>query len=386
MQERGNPTLHFLDRYLGIPSVALLGHMKSKRPLPSKIENICLLKTVGIGDTVLISGVVADLRMAFPHASLTIFSGQSNFEMAHMLDGIDRVVKVPIRNLVAGLRAMRAVSIDILLDFGHWPRIDALLSLLSGASFTVGFCVQGQYRHYGYDLAVKYSSEVHEIENYRQLVRALGVETSNPPFLRTPRVGVAPVSDYAVFHLWPGGMLSRLKQWRSESWVRLIEEFASLGMEVVLTGAPSDCASNDAIIERVRPHARGIVRNAAGLSLQETAGALAHSRLVVSVNTGVMHMAAALGVPLVALHGPTSSKRWGPISDRAIVVNSPLDGCGYLNLGWEYPSNPPPCMECIRYEEVRDACRRLLEMQNSSSRQVQIGERTIRSGFEGEYA
>jgi len=77
-------------------------------------------------------------------------------------------------------------------------------------------------------------------------------------------------------------------------------------------------------------------------------------------------MAAALGVPLVALHGPTSSRRWGPISERAIAVDSSLDGCGYLHLGWEHSPHPLACMECIPYETVRGACRSILAKQVES--------------------
>jgi len=357
--------LHILDRYLGIPTIAILGRLRRKRRLPAKIETIGLLRTVAIGDTVLMSGIIADLRRAFPRASFLFFAGPSNFEIAGMLDGLDRVVKVPIPNLAAGLRAVRSVPVDIMIDFGQWPRLEALLTLFSRASFTVGFRTPGQYRHYGYDVAVEHSSRVHELENYRRLVRALGVHTRSLPFLKASQKSALPEADYAVFHLWPGGRRRKLKEWPRERWLRLIEEAIGWGLQIVLTGAPSDRDSNDELISNVAPAARRFVRNAAGQSLQATAATLANSRLVVSVNTGVMHMAATLGVPLVALHGPTSSKRWGPVSERAIVVDSPLNGCGYLNLGWEYPTRPPQCMECIRYGDVREACRRLLEKQNS---------------------
>ena len=358
--------LHFLDRYAGIPAVAILGHARRKRTLPSKIQTFGLLRTAAIGDTVLISAAIADLRAAFPDASVIFFAGPTNFEMASMLDGVDKVVEVPIVNLSAALRRVRSIAVDVMVDFGQWPRFDALLALLSRASFTIGFQTRGQHRHYGYDVTVEHSSHVHEIENYRRLVRALGVETGHPPRLRAPSPVASSAANYAVFHLWPGGRRKKLKQWPDEKWLALVEEMASRKMEVVLTGASADRDGNDAIIERVRPYARGFVRNAAGSSVQETASMLAHSRLVVSVDTGVMHMAAALGVPLVALHGPTSSRRWGPISERAIAVDSPLDGCGYLNLGWEHSSRPLTCMECIPYEAVRDACRSVIGKQVES--------------------
>jgi len=88
--------LHFLDRYAGIPAVAILGHARRKRALPSAIRTIGLLRTAAIGDTVLISAAIADLRAAFPGASVIFFAGPTNFEMASMLDGVNVVIKVPI--------------------------------------------------------------------------------------------------------------------------------------------------------------------------------------------------------------------------------------------------------------------------------------------------
>lgn len=360
LKERGSRALHFLDRFAGIPAIAVLGCARRKRALPVKIETIGVLRTVAIGDTVLMSAVIADLRIAFPRARLIFFPGPSNFEMAEMLEGIDAVVKVPTRNLVAGLKAVRSVSLDVMIDFGPWPRLDALLTLFSRAAFTVGFRTSGQHRHFGYDVSVEHSSQIHELENYRRLVRELGVKTVNAPRLQAPAIARAFQGEYAVFHLWPGGKRKELKQWPADEWLRLIEEFTSRGVSVVLTGAPADRQNNDALISSMSTPHRLAVRNAAGLSLRQTAATLAAASLVVSVNTGVMHIAAALGTPLVALHGPTSSKRWGPLSRRAIIIDSPLQGCGYLNLGWEYPSRPPDCMKCIRYERVREACLALL--------------------------
>jgi ADP-heptose:LPS heptosyltransferase len=367
MRLRGNPILHFADRYVGIPVVVCLGHLRRKGTVPSNIGTIGLLKTGAIGDTVLLSAVIADLRCTFRNAELIFFCNEVNFEIAGMLAGVDRVIKVPFRNLVAGMAAVRSVSVDVMLDFGQWSRLEALFTIFSKACFKIGFRSRGQHRHAGYDLTVEHSSEVHELENYRRLVRTLGVETRNLPSLLAPK-GEPPLDrEYAVCHLWPGGTGRELKQWPAERWVQLFAELAGWGMEIVLTGSPSDRARNEEVIAYLGRETRGIVKNAAGLSLDRTAAMLAHSKVVVSVNTGVMHLAAALGAPLVALHGPTSSKRWGPISETAIVVDSPAPGCGYLNHGWEYPAQPPQCMESIRYETVREACGELLKKSNRSS-------------------
>ena len=155
--ERGNAALHFLDRYAGIPALAMLSLFRKKRARPQKIRTIGLLKTVAIGDTVLLSAIVADLRAEFPDASIIFFCGESNLEVAKMLGGVNRIVKISVSNPFTSIRAIRSVPLDILMDCGQWPRWDALLTSISRADFTVGFDTPGQHRSRGYDLAVPHS-------------------------------------------------------------------------------------------------------------------------------------------------------------------------------------------------------------------------------------
>ena len=82
---------------------------------------------------------------------------------------------------------------------------------------------------------------------------------------------------------------------------------------------------------------------------------LARARAVVSVNTGVMHLAAAAGAPTIALNGPTSATRWGPVGANVVSVDSELPGCGYLNLGFEYDGQRTDCMLGISVDRVAAA-------------------------------
>jgi ADP-heptose:LPS heptosyltransferase len=116
------------------------------------------------------------------------------------------------------------------------------------------------------------------------------------------------------------------------------------------------------------------VKSLAGQAdLAETAMEIARAAAVVCVNTGVMHLAAALNTPLVALHGPTNPVRWGPLSADAITVAPPSDsGGGYLNLGFEYPANPPDCMAAITLEEVLIGLRKALRLGAAEIRQKDL--------------
>jgi Glycosyltransferase family 9 (heptosyltransferase)/D5 N terminal like len=70
------------------------------------------------------------------------------------------------------------------------------------------------------------------------------------------------------------------------------------------------------------------------------------------LNTGLMHLAAATGTSTIALNGPTSAQRWGPVGERVVSVNSDLAGCGFLNLGFEYNGQRTDCMHGISVERV----------------------------------
>jgi ADP-heptose:LPS heptosyltransferase len=261
---------------------------------------------------------------------------------------------------LAAIRAVRELEFDLFLDFGPWCRLNALIAICSEAKFIAGFRTTSQARHFGYDLVVEHSENAHELENHRGLIRALGILPVHPPRLSCEKLESQNVYEltrrFAVFHLWPGGTAAKLKEWMVGRWIALAEDFAAERYEVAFTGAANQRALNDSVIAEVRPSLRSRMRNAAGASLRETLRLVSRAELVVSVDTGVMHMAAAVGVPLVALHGPSSPQRWGPVSESALVVEPPLRGCGFLNLGFERVRNAPACMKAISYGTVKAAC------------------------------
>ena len=79
-------------------------------------------------------------------------------------------------------------------------------------------------------------------------------------------------------------------------------------------------------------------------------------------------MADALSPSLVALHGPTNPRRWGPLSATSIALESPLPGSGYLDLGFEFPRQVPECMKALSLDTVLSACRAALRQTKASRR------------------
>jgi ADP-heptose:LPS heptosyltransferase len=366
---RGNRLLRAVDRYAGIPVIAVMGALRRKRALPERIDRIGILTTAAIGDTILIGAVVSDLQSAFPASSIIFFAGESNYDAAVLLPTPDCVIRLPIYRPLHAARIVRECGLDLLLDFGPWPRINAFIAKLSGSRFTAGFRTPGQYRHYCYDLAVDHSPDLHELENHRRMIRWLGVEPTHLPGLDLRKIptnpNIAISHPYLVFHLWPGGTRSRENQWPLERWIRLVAHFAARGYSIALTGAPAQRLASEEVIRAIDIRYRPVVQNAAGINLAETAALVAGARIVVSVDTGIKHLAAALEVPLIALHGPMSSMRWGPVGNSAVAIDSRDPHRGYLYLGFETPPEPSRCMEAISYEIVLRECLRKLAQPNS---------------------
>jgi ADP-heptose:LPS heptosyltransferase len=315
------------------------------------------MKTTGIGDVILLTAVARDVVDHFPGGEVVVFASAENAALAHLVEGVE-VVVIPPTAPWRAIPLLRRRRLDVLVDFGQWSRLEGVLAWGSGARYTVGFETSGQRRHYAYDTTVRHADDVPEMENYRRLIRTIGVDSrSDPRFAPTSGDGDGGReggSDYVVFHLWPGGFRSELREWPLERWRELARRMADAGLRIVLTGGPADAERTEAFAASCGEDVR--VESIAGrCSLPALVDVLADARFVVSVNTGVMHLAAAAGAPTIALNGPTSALRWGPVGPTVVNVNSDLPGCGYLNLGFEYDGQRTDCMQGISVERVVEA-------------------------------
>lgn len=364
MKVRGNKFLKILDRYIGIPCVFFIGFLRNKKKLkPIKAEShFVLLKTNAIGDAILLSAVIQELRQNYPLCSISVVCGKSNVGIVKLLDGVDDIfcfsMRHPFKSLVA---ARKFGDFDILLDFGPWMRINALISACMHAEFKVGFKRPQMYRHYVYDAAISHCDNLHEVDNYRSLLRGIGVDIKG--FLPRFKVLLNDICDeYVVFHPFPGGAMQLQRKWPLERWVELGKYVGqTLKKKILISGGKEDVVEAKKIGAVLRESGVDVVVLAGKTNLQDMLRILAGAQLLVSVNTGIMHLGAAVGTKIVALHGATDPKRWGPLTDKAIVIQSG-DVCQpCISLGFESMCTDAICMKNITPEKVQVAVRAILE-------------------------
>jgi heptosyltransferase I len=310
-----------------------------------------MLGNSAIGDTVILSASIADIRTEKPGVKLALFApGADCAAIGNMISGLDAIIPIRMNHPIEAVRTIRRHGpFDIWLDFGPWPRANAVISFFTPASFRVGFETPGQYRHSIYDRTATHGNDVHEVVNYRRLLAAAGIPGSQIPALQEPHV--ASHSRRIVMHVRSGGTAAEMKMWPESHWVTLIDRVTSSRMPVVLTGSRQDREP----LENLRNccHSPSLIENAAGrLSLVETAELLASSTAVVSVDTGVMHLAAALDCRLVALFGATSPLRWGPLNAHARVLYSSKDCSPCVSLGLETGCGSNRCLADLTPDAV----------------------------------
>lgn len=368
-----------IDYVVGVPSLFLISLLRRSRNYPESVRRIALLKTRGLGDAVLATVLLQGLRRVYPLAKIDFIGDQFTFAIAPLLPNIDSYEKINIYRPLQSTMRIRRQQYDLFIDLGAWPRIDALISATSKSSYVAGFVTDGQSRHYAYDQCVEHRSDCHEMDNYKSLGIAV---TGQPeafggimPKLNEPdsidhyelyaRVGLSD-SPYVFIHPWAGGSRPALREWPSSRWLDLCGQTIALGYSIVLTGGGADQKPAEQLRSELlaRGHdARSCLSLAGFLSVSELFVLLKRkAKALVSVNTGVMHIGAAAGVPTVGLCGPTNPERWGPVGPNAFAVSPSTDGCGFLNLGFEYHGHRLDCMDHITVEHVFSTVRQMIDI------------------------
>jgi len=191
-------------------------------------------------------------------------------------------------------------------------------------------------------------------ENEKPLVMVPGVEAEARVDQLLAAAGLAPRSFIQVH---PASRWL-FKTWTEEANAQLLRALARDGHRIVVTGAPD--AREHAIVARILAQAAVPVTDLSGqLTLREMAALSARARIFFGVDSAPMHIAAAMGTPVVALFGPSGEKEWGPwrVAHRVVVSDHPCRPCGNDGCGGGKVSE---CLTRLPVERVHSAINELL--------------------------
>ncbi len=359
--------------------VAPLAWIRRRAAADRPVQRVLLLRLERIGDLLMVLDAIRDARAAWPDATIDLAVGSWNESLARLIPEISglEIADAPWlareaggswRGLLRQARRWRATRYDLAINFEPDIRSN-LVAWLSGAPRRVGYWTGGG----GAFLtdARAYRTTSHVSENARRLV-ARAARREVPAAVTRARL--APPADAVAraeallagarrplvgVHA-SGGRES--KQWHLDRFAAVGRRLAQLrSATIVLTGSPADRA----LVDEVRGGLGDVpvVDAAGGLDLPALAALLGRLDVFITGDTGPMHLAAAMGAPVVALFGPSRVERYGPRADRQRILRVDLwcSPCGRVRLPPERcRGHVPDCMDAIQVDPVVAAAIELL--------------------------
>lgn len=347
-------------------------------------RNILVAQTAFLGDLVLTTPLFRALKRLFPAARLTLLTTPQAAPLVEEDPHLDRIItydKKGGETLFAAAKKLRGEKFDLLLA-PHRSHRTSILGFLSGVPTRVG------YREAGFSFlhtrTVPRPMDAHEVDRILALLQPLGVKAkeedralfcgftaaeaqSVDALLRAGGVG----PGEKVAGLCPGSVWAT-KRWPAEYWAELADMLTGAGWRVALVGGPDDRETAAKVVALAKAE---LVDGVGKTKLKALPAWLSRCGLFVTNDSAPLHVAAARGVPTVAIFGPTvKSLGFFPFHVNSRVVEAPLDcrPCG-LHGHAACPEKHFRCMLDVKPSAVFAVCEELLGAQETPMRGAGVG-------------
>ncbi len=341
-------------------------------------KNILIVRTDRIGDVVLTTPAIEAVRSAFPAARISILVTPETRQIVDGNPSLNEVLIDDKKGVHKGLGFFSLIAIlrrkkfDLAIIF-HTKKRANLLCFLAGIPARIGY----KNDKFGFLLTqpiadTRSQGSKHEAQYCLDLLESIGVHADNlksnlklsipvkeesqkwaATFLRENNIKES--DRFVVIH--PGASCVS-KRWPAENFSKVVKKLAQSGNKVFLIGG-EETKNISAQILKNAPNAASDLSGS--LSLSQLAALLAKSQLLISNDSGPVHMAAAVGAPVISIFGRNqaglSPARWKPLGARDIVLHKEV-GCNICLahncvVGFE-------CLKAITPEEVLEAVEKIL--------------------------
>lgn len=325
----------------------------------TQAEKILLRVPNWVGEAVFCLPAVEKLRERFPPAELTVLAQPPVAQLFRMRPEVNRVLAFDFRGhrrdllgLLRLARELRSQRFDLAVLF-HNSFQAALLAFLAGIPRRLGYARDARRPLLTHPIPFPKPGEltvVHEGYKYLELLHRAGWLSALPVLERIPLQPPAPAVERMRQRLREHGLEEEekgsrrlrvvltpgsapanglAKRWLPERYAaladRLVEEY---GAVVLLCGAPAEVSVGQEVVARMRTRPLWMI----GDTLEDFVALLPLVDLIISNDSGAMHLAAGLGLPQVVIYGPTKEFTTGPFNPRARAVRHPVS-CSPCQLG-----------------------------------------------------
>jgi len=346
--------------------------------------NILIVKLSAIGDVIHTLPALNAIRSHYPNAHITWLVEEAAASLVEGHEALDRVLVSKRKRWMKGLRrssffstlseiyrfikALRDIDYDMILDFQALLKSGVLIALARGQR-KIGFGKGLEHMEHSYiflnERIPAVDMEIHALSRGMMLIDALGIPSNTVEYkLPVSNHDHEKVDDlmktYGILGTKPIVAINPVAKWETKLWAN--KKFSQLAdilidrydAKIVFTGSPDDGPT----IQDIMTTMKGSAVNLAGHTTLKMLAALYQKvAFVISTDTGPMHMAAAVGTPVVALFGPTAPWRTGPYGSDHQVIQAGLE----CRPCFKRKCETKECMKLISVEQVLDATFSLLK-------------------------
>lgn len=356
------------------------------QPEPARILVIAMRY---LGDVLLTTPLVRGLRQAYPNARLDILVYANTAAMLEGNPDINHIITTPNRPKFADYRQLfrqlfRRYDLAVATQAGDRPFLYTLLAAPFRVAMVPPERATGWWKRFFVQRWTEHDDNIHTVLQHLTLLDLINVSrcfSLVPPQVEDVRrltqqlPFLADHTGYAVLHPHPQWTY---KQWTVEGWIEIGCYLNALGLKLVLSGGPGQ-QEIDYVADVQRQLPADTINLAGRVSLAELAYIIAQAKLYVGPDTGITHLAAATGIPVIALYGPTNPVKWAPwpcgfnrdinpfaktgsrelnnislIQGKGDCVPCQLEGCD------RHRQSRSLCLDSLRPEQVKEAAAKAL--------------------------
>jgi heptosyltransferase-3 len=293
---------------------------KSLQPTPNRILVIAMRY---LGDVLLVTPLLHSLRQAYPDARLDVLVYRNTAAMLEGNPDISHIITTPDRPRFADywhlLRQLfRRYDLAIATQTGDRPFLYTLLASPWRIAVVPPKNTKGGWKRFFVQRWIEFDNDnTHTVLQHLKLLDLINVarhfslvppHTDNIQQLEQQFPFLSEGARYAVLHPHPQWTY---KQWTVEGWIEVGLYLHKLGLKLVLSGGPAQQEMD--YVATIRRQLPDDTINLTGqVSLAQLASIIAQAKLYIGPDTGITHLAAATGIPVIAIYGPTNPAIWAP--------------------------------------------------------------------------
>ncbi len=369
----------FVDKYVAKPVAYLLNFLarlvgqllRIDHSLDRDFERIAICKFKGMGSILQSTPMLHSIRNRYPEAEIIYVSTQGNRAMLEKIDWVDTIVTVDDRSLRAFVRTnIHALLFlirkrpQIYFDLEIYSDYSTLFTLFTLSVNRVGFYLRSSSFRMGiYTQMMFFNPRVPISQVYLQLAQLIDCSIEGAHLFPLQSAAPPPLPlDKPYMVINPNASDLRLeRRWGKERFAAFIQQLTTQvkGLNIVLIGSKSERAYSQAVADLA--DSPGIINTAGETSLEGLISIVAHARLMLSNDTGPMHIAFSTQTPVICLFGPCAPEQYGISSSARIIYKRVY--CSPCVHDFEIPpcKGDNACMQLITVAEVLQETLSVLE-------------------------